>query len=75
MDSRSDGEDLVVTADVPGVSVEDLTVGIDRHASDLVIGAGGTEFERVALPWDAVEAVDASVNNYVLEVRIRQADG
>ena len=80
MDSRSDGEDLVVTADVPGMAIEDLAVGIDRRANDLVIGADGTELARVTLPWaavdavDVVDAVDATVNNYVLEVRLRRAD-
>ena len=75
VDSRSDGEDLVVTADVPGVDIDDLVVGIDPRANDLVIGAHGSELERVTLPWDAMDAVDATVNNYVLEIRLRQAGG
>lgn len=65
-----DGEYLV-TADVPGASRDELSVGIDPQTNELVIGRDGSALERVGLPWTSAEATKVRFNNGVLEVRLR----
>lgn len=74
VDSHRDGDEMLVTADLPGVDAEDLSVGLDPEAN-LVVGVEGDVIERVPLPWDAVEATRARFHNHVLEVRLRPAGG
>ncbi|WP_246308116.1 Hsp20/alpha crystallin family protein [Halorarum salinum] len=73
-DARFDDDEFVVTADVPGTSKDDLSIGIDPKTNDLVIGKNGTVLERVSLPWQSPEATRVWFNNGVLEVRVRPAD-
>lgn len=75
VETRREGDELVVTADLPGVSAEDLVIGLDDDADELVLGADGRAIERVPLPWEEVGVADASYNNHVLVVRIRKDDG
>lgn len=74
LDTRFDGDEFVVTADLPGASRDDLTVGIDPDENALVIKRDGTELERIALPWESVEAERVLFNNGVLEARMRPAE-
>lgn len=66
-------EELVVTAELPGVEEEDLSVGIDVPSNDLVIAAEGRTIERVSLPWASTDAARVWFNNGVLEIRLRPA--
>lgn len=66
---------LVVTAELPGVSEEELAVGIDVPSKDLVIAVNGRPIERVALPWSSTEAAKVWFNNEILEVRLEPEDG
>ena len=71
LDTRFPGEEFVVVADVLGASEDDLFVGLDADASELVIEVDDTLIERVTLPWEAVEVTGVTLNNGVLEARIR----
>lgn len=70
-DTHREGDEFVVTADVYGVSRDDLSVGIDPRTSELVVGSNDTALERVSLPWNSAEATSVRYNNGVLEVRLR----
>lgn len=68
--TRYDGEDVVLTADLPGVETSDLTVGVTEDGRTLVVGADGEELARLPVEnWDE-SAVSATFNNFVLEVRV-----
>lgn len=73
-DTRLDGDEFVVMADIPGATVDELTVGIDPRTNQLVIGRGDTVLERVDTPWNAAETSRAWFNNGILEVRLRTAN-
>lgn len=67
---RHDGDDVVVTADLPGVEMSDLTVGVTEDGRTLVVGADGEELARLPVEnWDE-SAVSATFNNFILEVRV-----
>jgi|GEM_PF-4048772 len=67
---RHDGEDVVVTADLPGVEMSDLTVGVTEDGRTLVVAADGEELARIPVEnWDE-SAVSATFNNFILEVRV-----
>lgn len=67
---RHDGDDVVVTADLPGVEISDLTVGVTEDGRTLVVAADGEELARIPVEnWDE-SAVSATFNNFVLEVRV-----
>ena len=72
-DTRREGDEFVVMADIPGATVDELTVGIDPGTTQLVIGRGDTVLERVGTPWNAAEITRAWFNNGILEVRLRPA--
>lgn len=65
--TRAYDDELVVTADVAGVDPDDVAVGFDD--SMLVIGVGGTELDRIEVPWTETES-QATIKNGVLTVRI-----
>ena len=67
---RADDQ-LIVTAELPGVGEDDLSVGIDVPSNELVIAAEGRTIERVSLPWASTDAARVWFNNGVLEVRLR----
>lgn len=60
-------DELVVTADVAGVDLEEVTVGFDD--STLVVAVSGSELDRVDVPWRD-RTVDATINNGVLTVTV-----
>lgn len=69
-----DGSDeLLVVADVPDVTVGDLTVGIKEETNELVIGLEDRPLERVTLPWP-VDGADAQYHHGVLELRFAPAE-
>lgn len=71
---RTDDE-FVVTAELPGVDEEDLSVGIDVPSNELVIAARGKPIDRVELPWPSTDAAKVWYNNGILEVRLRPVEG
>lgn len=74
LDTRFDGEEFVVTADIPGATRDDLTVGLDRDSNRLVVKKDGTELERIEMPWDPVEPGRVLFNNGILEARMRPGE-
>jgi len=67
---RYDGEDVVLTADLPGVETSDLTVGVTEDGRTLVVATDGEELARLPVEnWDE-SAVSATFNNFILEVRV-----
>ena len=65
--TRTYEDELTVTADVSGRNPDDVTVGYDDD--ELVLGLGGTELERVELPWTERTST-AFVQNGIFTVRI-----
>jgi HSP20 family molecular chaperone IbpA len=72
IDVRFDNE-FIVVADIPGISTDDLSVGINSRAKTLIIRTNKTVLGRVPLPWDSVEMTAAWFNNGILEVRLQPA--
>lgn len=66
-------DEMLVVADLPDVSVEDLTVGIDRDTNELVVGVENRPLERLELPWPVAEA-DSQYHHGVLELRFTPAE-
>ncbi|WP_254524033.1 Hsp20/alpha crystallin family protein [Natrinema caseinilyticum] len=66
--TRTHDDELLVTADIPGVDPDDVTVGFDD--SDLVIAVGAREIGRVAVPWRQTSS-RARIRNGVLSVQVR----
>lgn len=74
IDTRFDGDEFVLTADLPGTRREDLSVGIATPTNELLIEKEGAILKRVTLPWASVEPVRAWYDNGILEVRVRPAN-
>lgn len=74
VESRTEGDEFVVHADIPGATKDELSVGIHPRTNDLVIGRDGHVIERVQIPWASHEATNVLFNNGVLEVRLRATD-
>lgn len=75
VDTHRTEDEFVVTAELPGVDEEDLSVGIDVTSNDLVIAVDGRTIDRVDLPWSSTDAAKVWFNNGILEVRLQPADG
>lgn len=74
VDTRRHEDEFVVTADIPGVTMDDLSVGIRRRTNDLLISREGSVLERIDIPWASPEATRVWLNNGVLVVRLQPAD-
>jgi HSP20 family molecular chaperone IbpA len=70
--NEASGE-LVVIADLPAVSPDDVEVGTTDSA--LEIRVDGTVVESVPLDWDGAAVTDVTFKNQVLEVRVTPPDG
>lgn len=70
-----DGEDVIVVIDIEDVEREDLTIGVDRSANELVVGVSDAPIERVPIDGDTASIVDVTENNRILEVRVRPREG
>lgn len=65
--TRRYGEEFFITADLPNVDVDAITVGLAD--TSLVLGIDGRELERISLPWEEVTAT-AAIHNDILTVTI-----
>lgn len=74
IDTRFEGETFVVIADVPGASKDDLSLGIDPDANELVLQREGSVAARIDLPWRSVEPTRVWFRNGILEVRLRPSE-
>ncbi len=74
VDTRFEDGAFVVHADVPGAEKSDVTVGLDPHTDQLVVGVHDDVVARIDVPWSAAEATDVWFNNGVLSVRLRPDD-
>jgi HSP20 family molecular chaperone IbpA len=70
--NEASGE-LVVIADLPAVSPDDVEVGTTDDA--LEIRVDGAVVESVPLDWDGAAVTDVTFKNQVLEVRVAPPDG
>jgi HSP20 family molecular chaperone IbpA len=68
--ARREGDDVVLTFDLPGVEEDDISVGITTDGDRLLIGADGDELARVPVDDPDEAAIVPTFNNYVLEVRV-----
>jgi HSP20 family molecular chaperone IbpA len=74
VDVREEEDGVLVLADLPQATAEEITAGIDRERGDLVIGIEGGATERIPLGDANIVVADSSFNNGVLEVRLGTAD-
>lgn len=71
---HDDGDDeLLVVADLPEVSADELNAGLDTDANELVIEVDERTVDRLELPWP-VEDVHARFRHGILELRFTPAD-
>lgn len=73
VDTRIEDNEFVITADIPGASKDDISVGINPKTNTLVISTDETVLTRVDLPGHSPETTNVWFNNGVLEVRLRSA--
>lgn len=59
---------LLVVADLPGVEADDITVGINEERTELVVGVGTEQLDRIPLP-SSVD-VESKFQHGVLELRL-----
>lgn len=70
LDAHYEDDTFVVLADIPGASLEELTVGIHPRKHTLVIARNETVLGRIPLPRMPRGSPHALFNNGVLEVRM-----
>lgn len=75
VDTRREGDEFLLTAELPGVDEDDLSVGIDVESNDHVRTADGRTIERISLPWSSADAAKVWFDNGILEVRLHPAEG
>jgi HSP20 family molecular chaperone IbpA len=68
-DVREEGDELLVTVDVPDVSEDDLSVRFDDETGTIEIRDAERTVKRLDLPRTDVQVTAASYNNHVLELR------
>lgn len=73
IDTHQTEDEFVVIAELPGVSEDDLSVGIDVRSNEFVIAADGRAIDRIPLPWSSTDAAKVLFNNGILEARLRPA--
>ena len=66
-----EGDDIILVVDVSDADREDLTVGVDESAEELVVGLSDEAIERVPIDGTTASVVDVTENNQVLEIRVR----
>lgn len=71
--TRETDDGIAVTADLPGVDDDDLTVGFEDDDETLVVAVDGEVVERVSLPWPA-EPEKSTFRNGVLEIHLREEE-
>lgn len=71
VDVREEEDAVVVFADLPQATAEEVTAGIDRDRDDLVIGLGSDVIERIPLGDAGIDVAESTFRNGVLEVRLR----
>ncbi|MFH5801052.1 gas vesicle protein GvpH [Haladaptatus sp. CMAA 1911] len=71
IDARVDDDILVIVADIPSATEDDISVGIDQSTNKLVIARHNAVVGRVEIPWESPDVRHAWFNNGVLEVRVQ----
>jgi HSP20 family molecular chaperone IbpA len=71
VETYQEDEQMTVVADLPGVDPDDVSAGVQEGTNDLVILVAGDVVERVAVPWDLAEVLDATFNNGVLHIQLQ----
>ncbi|SEO87156.1 GvpH protein [Halogranum amylolyticum] len=70
IDTRRDDRVFTVVADLPGATIDDVSVGIDPRANELVVQREGTVVGRIVIPWESPVVSRVWFNNGILEVRL-----
>ncbi|ELY92744.1 hypothetical protein C483_07247 [Natrialba hulunbeirensis JCM 10989] len=74
LDTRFTDDQFIVTADLFGASLDDITVGVNPRTNELVIEKTGTVVGRVDIPWASPEMQNAWFKNGILEVHMKSDD-
>ncbi|ELZ01633.1 hypothetical protein C482_06262 [Natrialba chahannaoensis JCM 10990] len=74
LDTRVSDDTFIVTADMLGASLDDITVGMTPRTNELIIKKTGTVVGRVDLPLAAPEMKEAWFKNGILEVHLKSED-
>ncbi|UPM45055.1 gas vesicle protein GvpH [Halocatena salina] len=69
---RHDGEDVLVTIDVPGVNSDRVSAGVS--GDELLLGIDGTIEERISLGKRSLEIDSSTLTNGVLEFRLQPTE-
>jgi hypothetical protein len=72
--NEAEGE-LIVIADLPAVSADDIAVRTTDDDDALEIRVDGEVLEAVPLDWDGASVTDVAFTNQVLEVHVEPPDG
>lgn len=67
---RTDGDELVVIADLPGVADDDVDVALDADEQALTLRVDGAVVERVAVDRPEMTITDMTLKNQILEIRL-----
>ncbi|MFB6206069.1 MAG: gas vesicle protein GvpH [Haloglomus sp.] len=65
-----EGGEIVVVADLPAVSPDEVEVATNDETGALEIRVDGEVVESVALDWDGAAVTDVTFQNQILEVRV-----
>jgi HSP20 family molecular chaperone IbpA len=68
------GEQINVIADLPGVQVNELTVGFTSNPTTLIIEAEGIYRAQVPLPWESIHHSKAHLNNGIFDIEISRSE-
>lgn len=66
----TNGDELVVIADLPGVTDDDVDVALDTDEQELTLQVDDDVVERVVLDRPDVEITEMTLRNQVLEIRL-----
>lgn len=68
------GDALAVVAELPAVSEEALSTGIDVRSNQLVVAVEGRTVDRIPLPWPSTVVAGVRFEDGVLEARLEPDD-
>jgi HSP20 family molecular chaperone IbpA len=71
-EGRSDDE-LIVIADLPRVTDEDVAVDLDTNESALILRINENEVKRIPLDQSDMKITDMTIKNQILELRVSRA--
>lgn len=73
VESQRTSDEIVVTAELPDVTADELFVGLDKEKQSLVVAVNGAVIAREFYPWEMVEVSSTCFDAPDLEVRLEPA--